>query len=159
MSTYANSTHAELYGRAKAEAGLLRVSAEAQELVLAKRAISHRQRQQIRAPMTPGADRALADLLDALARQVHHGQHIDGDAEQLLAGQGRTLLQVFGPKLAEQQRNARHLVVLEAANIVLRTRAAEWLHGGDAGSTRHDRALASNSGLAAVLAELEALRK
>ncbi|KAF1016233.1 MAG: hypothetical protein GAK31_01722 [Stenotrophomonas maltophilia] len=72
---------------------------------------------------------------------------------------GGALLQVFGPKLAEQQRNARHLVVLEAANIVLRTWAADGLHGGEAGSTRHDQALASNGGLAAVLAELEALRK
>lgn len=159
MSQYANSTHAELWLRAKAEAGALRQSADVQDLVLAKRPTTHWQRQQIRAAMAPGADRSLADLLDALARQVHHGEHLEGDAAQQLLEPGTTLLTVFGPRLANRQRNARHQVVLEAANLVLRTRAKEWLNAGKPGETRHDRAIASNRGLAAVLGELEAERK
>ena len=159
MSQYANSTHAELWLRAKAEAGALRQSADVQDLVLAKRPTTHWQRQQIRAAMAPGADRSLADLLDALARQVHHGEHLEGDAAQQLLEPGATLLTVFGPRLANGQRNARHQVVLEAANLVLRTRAKEWLNAGKPGETRHDRAIASNRGLAAVLGELEAERK
>jgi len=161
MSQYANSTHAELWLRAKAEAGALRQSADVQDLVLAKRPTTHWQRQQIRAAMAPGADRSLADLLDALARQVHHGEHleVEGDAAQQLLEPGATLLTVFGPRLANRQRNARHQVVLEAANLVLRTRAKEWLNAGKPGETRHDRAIASNRGLAAVLGELEAERK
>lgn len=159
MSQYANSTHAELWLRAKAEAGALRQSADVQDLVLAKRPTTHWQRQQIRAAMAPGADRSLADLLDALASQIHHGQHIRGDAEQLLQDPTTSLLSVFGPRLAEYQRNARHLVVLEAANVVLRKNSSAWLHGGEAGQTPHERSLASNGGLAAVLQELEARRK
>ena len=158
MSQFANSTHAELWGRAKALAGALRQSAEVQDLVLANKPTTHWQRQQIRAAMTPGADRALADLLEALASQVHHGSHIEGDAAQLLLAPGANLLSVFGPRLASEQRNARRLVVLEAANLVLRTRASEWLQAGEPGATRHDRAIGSNQGLAAVLAELEAMR-
>ncbi|HHA2936747.1 hypothetical protein [Stenotrophomonas maltophilia] len=159
MSQYANSTHAELWLRAKAEAGALRQSADVQDLVLAKRPTTHWQRQQIRAAMAPGADRSLADLLDALASQIHHGRHIPGDAEQLLQDPATSLLSVFGPKLAEHQRNARHLVVLEAANVVLRKDSSGWLHGGEPGQTPHERSLASNGGLATVLQELEARRK
>lgn len=157
MNLFANSTHAELHGAAKGLAGELRMSAEVQELLLDKRYVSPHQRRLLRTP-TPGIDRQLADLLDALAKQVHHGAHIEGDAEQLLKDPAATLLGVFGPKLAELQRNARHHVVLEAANVTLRKRAAEWLEAGEPGQSRHARALASNRGLAEVLAELEALR-
>lgn len=100
----------------------------------------------------------MADLLEVLAQQVHHGG-ATGDPEKLLQQPSATLLSVFGPKLAEHQRNARHLVVLEAANIALRNRADDWLHAVDGELSRHARALASNSGLAEVLAELESLRK
>ena len=109
--------------------------------------------------MAPGAHRSLADLLDALAQQVHHGPLVEGDSAQLLQAPGASLLSVFGPRLAIGQRNARHLVVLEAANLVLAKRAEEWLQAGEPGATRHDRAIASNQGLAAVLGELETERK
>lgn len=158
MSQYANSTHAELWLRAKAEAGVLRQSAAVQDLVLAKKPTTQRQRQQIRAAMAPGADRSLADLLDALARQVHHGEHLEGDSAQLLKAPGASLLSVFGPRLAMGQRNTRHLVVLEAANLVLGKRAEVWLQAGEPEANRHDRATASNQGLASVLLELEAER-
>lgn len=158
MNLFDNSTHAELHGAAKGLAGELRMSAEVQDLLLDRRYVSAHQRRLLRTP-TPGMDRQLADLLDALATQVHHGAHIEGDAEQLLKDPGATLLGVFGPKLAELQRNARHHVVLEAANVTLRKRAAEWLEAGEPGQTRHARALASNRGLAEVLAELQMLRK
>jgi hypothetical protein len=98
MSQCANSTHAELWLRAKAEAGALRQGAYVQDLVLAKRPTTHWQRQQIRAAIAVGADRSLADLLDALASQIHHGQHIPGDAEQLLQDPATSLLSLFGPK-------------------------------------------------------------
>ncbi|WP_182655551.1 hypothetical protein [Stenotrophomonas lacuserhaii] len=158
MNLFANSTHAELWLAAAAEAGELRTSAEVLELVHQKKYVSAHQRRQIRTP-APGTERRLADLLDALSKQVHHGAHIEGDAEQLLKDPAATILGVFGPKLAELQRNARHHVVLEAANVALRKRAEEWLEAGEPGQTRHTRALASNSGLAEVLAELDALRK
>ncbi|MFK3846650.1 hypothetical protein [Stenotrophomonas sp. NPDC078853] len=158
MNLFANSTHAELYGAAKGLSGELRMSAEVQDLLIDRRYVTHHQRRLVRTP-APGLDRQLADLLDALAKQVHHGAHIEGDAEQLLKDPAATLLGVFGPKLAELQRNARHHVVLEAANVTLRKRAAEWLEAGEPGQTRHARALASNRGLAEVLAELDALRK
>ncbi len=158
MNHYANSTHAELRGEALAKAGALRFSADVQELIAEGTYVTREQRRLVRPPNAYGADRMLADLLDALAAQVHHGQHIPGDAEQLLQDPAATLVSVFGPKLAEQQRNARHLIVLEAANVVLRKRAAEWLHAGEAGSTPYERALASNSGLRAVLQELESRR-
>lgn len=157
MNLFANSTHAELWLAAAAEAGELRTSAEVLELVHQKRYVSAHQRRKIRTP-APGTDRRLADLLDALAKQVHHGAHIGGDAEQLLKDPAASLLGVFGPKLAELQRNARHHVVLEAANVTLRKRAAEWLEAGEPGQTRNARALASNSALAEVLNELETLR-
>jgi hypothetical protein len=157
MNLFANSTHAELHGAAKGVAGELRMSAEVQDLVLDRRYVTAQQRRLVRTP-APGIDRTLADLLDALAKQVHHGAHIEGDAEQLLQDPDATLLSVFGPKLVELQRNARHLVVLEAANVTLRTHAAAWLEAGEAGQTRHARALASNRGLAEVLANLEKLR-
>ncbi|HBG90034.1 MAG TPA: hypothetical protein DDX20_07775 [Stenotrophomonas sp.] len=159
MSQFANSTHAELWGRAKALAGTLRLSAEVQDLVLANKPTTHWQRRQIRGAMTPGADRELASLLEALAGHVHHGEHVEGDSSRQILEPGATLLTVFGPRLVMHQRNTRHLVVLEAANLVLRKRAAEWLHAGEPGATRHDRAIASNQGLASVLAELEAIRK
>lgn len=158
MNLFANSTHAELHGAAKGLAGELRMSAEVQELLLDKRYVSPHQRRLLRSP-APGIDRQLADLLDALATQVHHGEHIERDAEQLLKDPAATLLGVFGPKLAELQRNARHHVVLEAANVALRKRAAEWLEAGEPGHSRHARALASNRGLAEVLAELEQCRR
>lgn len=157
-NNFANATHAELYLSAQAEAGTLRMSAEAQTRVLQRQHVTREQRRLIRAP-TPGGDQVLADLLEALAKQVHHGAHIEGDAEQLLQDPGATLLDVFGPKLAELQRNARHHVVLEAANVTLRTHAATWLEAGQPGQTRHARALGSNRGLAEVLAELEQCRR
>lgn len=158
MNLFANSTHAELHGAAKGLAGELRMSAEVQELLLGKRYVSPHRRRLLRTP-APGIDRQLADLLDALAKQVHHGAHIEGDAEQLLKDPAATLLGVFGPKLAELQRNARHHVVLEAANVTLRARASAWLEAGEPGETRHARALASNSGLAEILKEMEPLRR
>lgn len=54
MSQYANSTHAELWLRAKAEAGALQQSADVQGLVLAKKPTTHWQRQQIRGAVTLG---------------------------------------------------------------------------------------------------------
>lgn len=158
MSHFANATHAELYLSARGHAGTLRMSAEVQDLVLDRRYVTHQQRRLVRVP-APGADRELADLLEALAKQVHHGAHIEGDAEQQLKDPAATLLGVFGPKLVELQRNARHHVVLEAANVALRKRAEEWLEAGEPGQTRHARALASNRGLAEVLAELELVRR
>lgn len=156
-NNFANATHAELYLSAQAEAGTLRMSAEAQTRVLQRQHVTREQRRLIRAP-TPGGDQVLADLLEALAKQVHHGAHLDGDAEQLLRDPGATLLGVFGPKLAELQRNARHHVVLEAANVALRKQAAAWLEEVSGDATRHARAVASNRGLAEVLAELEQCR-
>jgi hypothetical protein len=50
-------------------------------------------------------------------------------------------------------------VVLEAANVVLRKDSSDWLYGGEARQTPHERSLASNGSLAAVLQELEARRK
>lgn len=158
MNLFANSTHAELWFAAGAEAGELRTSAKVLELLHQKRYVSAHQRRQVRTP-APGTDRKLADLLDALAKQVHHGAHVEGDAEQLLRDPAATLLGVFGPKLKQLQRNARHHVVMEAANVALRTHAAAWLETGEAGQTRHARALASNRGLAEVLIELELLRQ
>ncbi|GEM_PF-1602709 len=158
MNLFANSTHAELHGAAKGLAGELRMSADVQDLLLDKRYVPPHQRRLLRTP-APGVDRRLADLLDALAKQVHHGTYIEGDAEQLLQDSDATLLGVFGPKLVELQRNARHHVVLEAANVTLRTHAATWLEAGQPGQTRHARALGSNRGLAEVLAELEQCRR
>ncbi len=100
----------------------------------------------------------MADLLEVLAQQVHHGGGTGGDPEKMLQHPGATLTSVFGPKLTEQLRNARHVLVLEAANITLRNRAHDWLSTADGGPTRHSRAVASNAGLAEVLRELEALR-
>ncbi|QNR96687.1 hypothetical protein ICJ04_14470 [Stenotrophomonas sp. 169] len=156
-NNFTNSTHAELHGTAVGLAGLLRTSAHVQDRLLDKRRVTHHQRRFIRAP-SPGGDRELADLLDMLAKQVHHGARIEGDAEQLLKDPAASLLGVFGPKLVELQRNARHHVVLEAANVTLRTHAAAWLDAGEHGQSRHARALASNRGLAEVLNELETLR-
>lgn len=99
----------------------------------------------------------MADLLEVLAQQVHHGG-ANVDPEKLLQQPSATLLSVFGPKLAEHQRNARHLVVLEAANIALRNRADEWLHAVDGELSRHAHALASNRGLAEILLQLECSR-
>jgi len=158
MNQFENSTHAELYGCAVAAAGTLRMSADVQQLVAEGRPTTHAQRRLIRPADAYGADRVLADLLDALARQVHHGQHLEGDAEQLLLDPAESLLTVFGPKLSEAQRNARHQIVLEAANVTLRSRAAAWLYDGQPGQARHARAVASNSGLAKVLAQLEEIR-
>ncbi|MBD8635645.1 hypothetical protein [Stenotrophomonas sp. CFBP 13725] len=156
-NNFTNSTHAELHGTAAGLAGLLRTSADVQDRVLDKRHVTHHQRRLIRTP-SPGGDRELADLLDMLAKHVHHGAHIEGDAEQLLKDSAATLLGVIGPKLVALQRNARYHVLLEAANVTLRKRAAEWLDAGEPGQTRHARALASNRGLAEVLNELENLR-
>ncbi len=158
MNLYENSTHAELHLAAVAAAGTLRMSADVQQRLAEGRGVTHAQRQLVRPPGAYGTDRSLADLLEALAKQVHHGLHIEGDAQQLLQDPGATLLGVFGPKLAEAQRNARHHVVLEAANVTLRTHAAEWLKSGEPGQSRYDRAVASNRGLADILAELEKSR-
>lgn len=158
MNLFANSTHAELHYAAVGLAGELRTSAHVQELVLQRRHVTAQQRRLVRTP-APGIDRQLADLLDALAKQVHHGAHLEGDAEQLLQDPVATLLGVFGPKLVELQRNARHQVVLEAANVALRTHAAAWLEAGEGGQSRHARALAGNRGLAEVLVELDQVRK
>lgn len=153
---YANSTHAELHVFAGTAAAQLRGAADYTDTLAAGRTAG-KWRAFGKTP-APGRDRQLANLLDALARQVHHGAHIEGDAEQQLRESGATLLGVFGPRLVNLQRNARHLVVLEAANVTLRTRAEEWLAAGQPGRTTHERALASNQGLAEVLAELELLR-
>lgn len=99
----------------------------------------------------------MADLLEVLAQQMHHGG-VNGNPEKLLQQPSATLLTVFGPKLAEHQRNARHLVVLEAANIALRSRADDWLRTGYGGTSKHEHALTSNRGLAEILSELEILR-
>ncbi|MEN5041134.1 hypothetical protein ABE424_13155 [Stenotrophomonas sp. TWI1149] len=100
----------------------------------------------------------MADLFEALADHVHHGGNAADGGERALQHPGATLLSVFGPKLADHIRNGRHLVVLEAANITLRSRADDWLSAVDGGMCRHARALTSNSGLADVLAELEEIR-
>ncbi|WP_256775463.1 MULTISPECIES: hypothetical protein [unclassified Stenotrophomonas] len=153
---FASSTHAELRGTALGYAAGLREQAEIHDLIAKKLATAQHRR---RVAPAPGKDRSMADLFEALAYQVHHGGSAGDNAENLLQEPGATLLSVFGPKLAEHLRNARHLVVLEAANIALRNRADDWLHAVDGELSRHARALASNSGLADVLAELESLRK
>lgn len=158
MNNFANSTHAELHLAAMAAAGTLRISADVQERLAQRKYVTKLERQLVRPHDAFGADRTLADLLEALAAQVHHGPHVEGDAAQLLQAPGATLCGVFGPLLVERQRNVRHQLVLDAANLVLRKRAAEWLHREVSGSTQHARALASNSGLAAVLEELQKLR-
>ncbi|MBU2049670.1 MAG: hypothetical protein KKH61_11920 [Gammaproteobacteria bacterium] len=152
---FARFTHAELRGTALNYAAGLREQADIHDLIGANRATGPQRRRVLPAP---GRDRSMADLLEVLAQQVHHGG-ATGDPEKLLQQPSATLLSVFGPKLAEHQRNARHLVVLEAANIALRNRADDWLRAVDGELSRHARALASNSGLAEVLAELESLRK
>lgn len=157
-NNYANRTHAELWHSAIATSGTMRISAEVQGRLLDGKGVTRRERQLVYTN-APGANKDLADLLEALADQVHHGPHIDGDAEQQIQQPGATLRAVFGPRLVELQRNARHLIVLEAANIALRKRAEAWLHAGGPGESPHARALSSNSGLAAVLAELDALRR
>lgn len=153
---FARFTHAELRASALGYAAGLREQAEIHDLIAGNRATA---RQRRRVSPAPGKDRSMADLFEALAHQVHHGGNAADGAEKALQQPGATLLSVYGPKLADHLRNARHLVVLEAANITLRSRADDWLSAVDGELSRHARALASNSGLAEVLAELESLRK
>lgn len=89
----------------------------------------------------------MADLFEVLAHQVYHGGNAADGAEKALQQLGATLPSVFGPKLADHIRDARHLVVLEAANITLRSRADDWLSAVDDGVSRYARAPARTAKL------------
>lgn len=97
-----------------------------------------------------------AHLLLALAMQLHDARLAASGGVTQAAG---TLRSRYRARLDQLQRNARYEVLRAAADELLGGRADAWLQPGKYADSPYERALASNAGLAAILDELDALRK
>lgn len=97
-------------------------------------------------------------LLLAMAMELHTSKMATRGPGGNLKGAG-TLLDAYGPRLELLLRNARHEVLLDAADVVLGAKARAWLNPGYYEGSPVQRGMASDAGLLEVLAELELLRK
>ncbi len=97
-------------------------------------------------------------LLLALAMELHDSRMATRGPGGDLKGAG-TLIDAYGPRLELLLRNARHEVLLDAADVVLGAKARAWLNPGYYEGSPVQRGMASDAGLLEVLAELELLRK
>lgn len=97
-------------------------------------------------------------LLLAMAMQLHTAAMATRGPGGQLKGSG-SLLEAYSTRLERMQRDARHEVLRDAADLVLGNRAFHWLRSCDGAGSPYYRALESDSGLREVLGELEALRK
>ena len=103
------------------------------------------------------SDADTAHLLLAMAMQLHVAHRASRGPDGGISGQ--SLHDAYRDRLALLMRNARYEVLRDAADAVLGQGAHQWLTAPAAGGSPYERAVAGNTGLAEVLAELEAMRK